>query len=1055
MVKNQSKAPATLPYAIHEYYKSIQEIKVHSKNEKALANPFFTLVEHYLKAGNTLVQEVRTKNLGGDTIIPDATIYTRYRLSFGHIENKAKQDNLKATIKTKIIIGYPLENTIFQDSETLLLYQDGQLVLEIPLSHPAKLNHALQQFVGYKSRVARDFEQSLQKFREDVPYLVEVVNNTINLALETNNEFHTKIHALLKMFKESINPYVQIEDITEVLVQHILTEDIFTNIIGNSHFHQNNVVAKSIQELVALLGYQRQEIHEELQNYYKPLAVIVKFVQGYEGKQSLLKVIYENFYKGLNPKKADRHGIVYTPLEVVNYMVKFTDFLMNIFMKKQLANEGVEILDPATGTGIFITSVLDHLQYYENFVEKYQNEIHCNEIDILPYYIANINIENIFHELARKNHYLPYNKFIPFNNICLTDTLEVVGKETGTGDLLTFTDADSNNPNLARIKEQKSKKITIIIGNPPYNAHQQSENHNNKNKLYKEIDAKIKNTYVKESKAQNLNTQYDMYKRFIRWSSDRIGEEGIVSFVCNHSFIDSRQDDGFRKQILIDFDFVYVYDLKGNARLKEKAQGGSVFGIQTGVAMVFLIRVPNNRGYPRKGKIYYKSCPDFISGKEKLALLNSEYQDSISHSFDGYMPIIPDSNNNWLNQSTTNFASLIPLVDKNVKNTALKTPNDNKLLEAECIFKMFSLGVSTNRDDWVYDFNKKQLTNKVQLFINKYNQQLEKLKNYKFESNKELDNAVDYSIKWSEGLKNSLKRKLPVIYDTNKLVPALYRPFVVKSLYFDSSMLERQYQSLKIFPENTANTCINVHIKTGNTLCAKYLASLDFLGASGNIIIPISYYLNSKKYENITNWGLKRFQENYKNSAITKEDIFYYCYGVLNNPNYQEKYNTDLKKSYPRIPFYKDFTVWKNWGKKLADLHINFTEIPPADVNIVELNNNSNNEPILKLKKDKDADTHTITLDATTLITNIPYQAVSYKLGGKSAIAWVLNGYAPKKLNPQEEHHKTLIDNKLNQYNWLTMKAELLNLLPKIINLSVQTSQIHTQMIQESSQEET
>ena len=500
------------------------------------------------------------------------------------------------------------------------------------------------------------------------------------------------------------------------------------------------------------MTYVREAI-ERLRSYYGAIGRAADEIADYAEKQGFLKAMYEDFYKAYNPAAADRLGVVYTPNEVVDFMIRGTDHLLQKHFGRSLADENVQILDPATGTGTFITSLIDYLPA-DKLEYKYLYEIHANEVAILPYYIANLNIEYTYREKT--------GQYLEFPNLCFVDTLDNMDwQQTGaTGGAVTrqgaFNLGGLSTENWMRVQLQNEKTISVIIGNPPYNANQQNENDNNRNREYPEIDQRIRETYIAESTAQKTK-QYDMYKRFIRWASDRLSDDGVIAFVTNRAYIDTRQDDGFRHLASEEFSDIYVLDLGSDVRRNRNISGTkhNVFGIQTGVAISFFVREKSKAG---ESGIHYARREDSEFAVDKLAYLRRAEVDQIA-----FEEIRPDKSNNWLNQANPDFEKLIPLADRETK--LAKTPD-----EEHAVFGLYSLGVVTNRDDWVYDFDDKHLAKKVGFFCNTYKNEMHRLESEGLGSSA-IGDWVARSIKWTSELEAHLLRRDTIHFDQIRIVP--------------------------------------------------------------------------------------------------------------------------------------------------------------------------------------------------------------------------------------------------------------------------------------------
>ncbi len=553
-----------------------------SKKETTIRNEFARLLNEYCKPRNyLLIPELDYKTRFNTTVFPDGTIKDAIRLEHGWWESKDEFDRLDEEIEKKFAKGYPDENILFEDSQTAVLIQHSQEVARISMQDADGLDHLLNFFVDYERPEVRDFRAAILKFKEDIPHILLALRDIINQQEASNSEFRARRNAFLEVCRQSINPEIEIFDIHEMLIQHILTEDIFTNIFHESQFHRENNIARELSEIINTFftGATRKNTLKSIEHYYAVIRRKSENIVNHHEKQKFLKAVYENFYKAYNPKAADRLGIVYTPNEIVRFMIESADYLTHKHFGKLLSDPGVEILDPCTGTGTYVTELIEYLPA-NKLEHKYKHEIHCNEVAILPYYIANLNIEFTYQQKM--------GKYEEFKNICLVDTLDHCGFAGKQFNLLAM-----SVENTERIQNQNSKTISVIIGNPPYNAHQENFNQRNANRLYKQIDQAIKGSYIKEGTAQNQIVVYDMYTRFFRWASDRLGDNGLISFITNRSFIDSKTFDGFRKCIDQEFDYVYIVDTQSDVRNNPKVSGtkNNVFGIQTGIAVMFLIRV--------------------------------------------------------------------------------------------------------------------------------------------------------------------------------------------------------------------------------------------------------------------------------------------------------------------------------------------------------------------------------------------------------------------------------------------------------------------------------
>jgi predicted helicase len=1006
---------------IQQYHTRVDKIIQYggSRNESALRFAFQTLLEQYCADKNLeLIAELEHKTKYGTTVYPDGTLKDALRQPWGYWESKDQYDTLDEEIQKKFDKGYPTSNILFEDSQTIVLIQGGQETARTEIKNPTTLHALLTAFVSYEPPEVQTFRAAIERFKEDLPDLVTELRHIIEEQAAANPAFVKARDDFLELCKEAINPYIVLADIREMIIQHILTEDIFITVFGEDQFHRENNIARELQQVISSFfkGTIRRNIHKRMSPYVDVIKAAASNITNHHEKQRFLKVVYENFYKTYNPAGADRLGIVYTPNEIVHFIIEAADYLVHQHFGRLLADQDVEILDPATGTGTFITELIEYLPKHL-LPYKYKNEIHCNEVAILPYYVANLNIEYTYAQ--KMGHYAE------FENICFVDTLDnlgfgFIGKQGSFFDL--------SAENLERIKRQNDRKISVIIGNPPYNANQLNENENNKNRAYPGVDKRIKDTYIKHSTAQKTKS-YDMYTRFLRWASDRLDKNGIVAFVLNNSFIDARTHDGLRKVVANEFNEIYIIDLKGNARTsgeRRRREGGNVFSdeIRVGVAVYFLVRKEGVRGC----KIFYNTIGDYVRAEAKKAYLrNNKFKDL------PFEHIQPDKKHNWINLADNDeWDELLPV---GTKGTKLKGS------QADAIFRLYSLGVVTARDEWVYDIESENLEKKIRFFYGVF--QNEKGRWEASGKQEAINDFVDRTIKWTSELEDHLMRGSELIFDEKYYKQALYRPFVKRYFYFDHIIIHRPYQQPDIFriAENSDNIviCINVGNKPFNVLVTNVVPDYHFNGDSQ--CLPLYRYNElGNRVDNITAYALKQFQEHYDDETITRLDIFHYVYAVLHHPAYREKYKLNLKREFPRIPFYDDFWQWATWGQSLMELHLNYETVAPYPLQRVDKPPHPDKPPVTpaaKLKADKTAGT--IELDTVTTLKGIP-AAWDYKLGNRSALEWVLEYHKERK--PRDP----TIRDKFNTYRLADYKEQVIELLQRVCTVSVETMRIIGEM---------
>lgn len=552
-----------------------------SRNEGSISIAFQKLLDDYCRTQNfLLIPQLEIQTRSGKRIRPDGTVKDALRLEWGYWESKDEYDNLDAEIAGKLSKGYPDNNILFEDAQTAVLIQHGQEAARVSMRDADALDRTLIEFIRYERPEIKEFRKAIAKFKEDLPAILEALRDVLHDQESSNAKFLEARSKFWEMCQLSINPEITLFDIQEMVIQHILTEDIFLNVFQESAFHRENNIARELHEILNTFFTRslRKNTLGRIEHYYGAIKTEAASIANHHEKQKFLKALYEDFYQAYNPKAADRLGIVYTPNEIVRFMIESTDQLLHKHFGKLLADPGVKILDPCTGTGTYVTELIEYLPPHK-LKHKYQNEIFCNEVGILPYYIANLNIEYTYQQKM--------GEYEEFQNICFVDTLDHTTFEGKQFDLFAM-----SIENTERIKRQNAEDVFVVIGNPPYSAWQENFNQRNANKFYKAIDQRIKETYIKQGTAQNQIGVYDMYTRFYRWASERLGKNGMIAFVTNRSFIDSKTFDGFRKQLDQEFDYIYIVDTRSDVRSNPKISGTkhNVFGIQTGVAIMFLIK---------------------------------------------------------------------------------------------------------------------------------------------------------------------------------------------------------------------------------------------------------------------------------------------------------------------------------------------------------------------------------------------------------------------------------------------------------------------------------
>ncbi len=589
-----------------------------STRESVVSEAFKDLLKGYARSHDLVfIPQFEIESPAKERRYVDGALLHALRLPFGYWEAKDEQDDLDAEIVFKFKRGYPKDNIIFEDSTQAVLIQNGVQVIRCKVDDVDALQTLLGLFFGYQRPEITQFRKAVEQFTTDLPQVLGELRRRIADAHDANAAFRKATENFLDHARKAINPGLTEEDVREILIQHILTDEIFDTVFPGQVFHKDNNVARELHKLedTFFTGNTKHQTLKSLEVYYAAIRSAAARIGSHHEKQSFLKVVYENFYKVYNPKAADRLGVVYTPNEIVRFMIESADWLCEHHFKRNLVDRDVEILDPAVGTGTFITELIEHFRGQPaKLKHKYKEELHANEVGLLPYYVANLNIEATYAAVM--------GDYEEFEGLCLVDTLDNtagLGKQTGDQISDLFGMGDEN---VARIKRQNRRKISVVIGNPPYNANQLNENDNNKNREYPEIDRRIKDTYIKASTAQKTKL-YDMYARFFRWASDRLHDDGVLAFITNRSFLDARTFDGFRKIVADEFAEIRVVDLGGDVRANPKLSGTkhNVFGIQVGVSIAFFIRHKQKELKPRQCVIRYAEVGEAWRKERKWAWL--------------------------------------------------------------------------------------------------------------------------------------------------------------------------------------------------------------------------------------------------------------------------------------------------------------------------------------------------------------------------------------------------------------------------------------------------
>ena len=809
--------------------------------------------------------------------------------------------------------------------------------------------------------------------------------------------------AFAEELRDDLNGSISDGEIVEMLAQHLITKPVFDALFADYSFAEHNPMSKAMQGVLEALHEHRLDKEADtLQRFYDSVKLRAEGIDSAAGKQKIVVELYDKFFRNAFPKMTERLGIVYTPVEVVDFILHSVNDLLQQEFGQTLGSKGVHIIDPFTGTGTFITRLLQSgLISQEELAHKYKHEIHANELVLLAYYIAAINIEASYHELVG-------GQYVPFEGICLTDTFQMYEKD----DLVSALTVD----NSARRKRQKQLDIRVIVGNPPYSIGQGNANDNNANVGYPHLDKRIETTYAARSNAALSKGLYDSYIRAIRWASDRIGNAGVIGFVTNAGWLEANTADGLRKCLADEFSNIYVFHLRGNQRTSgetSRKEGGKIFGSgsRAPIAISLLVKNPNAAEH---GRIYFHDIGDYLSREEKLEKIAGYESLAGITDKNGWNSLTPDEHGDWLKQRDDSFGEFMVLGDK--KGDGAK------------LFDNFSLGVVTNRDAWAYNASQAKVQANMSSMIGFYNAEVQRFNAShpgldKKGREKLLDGFIDTNperISWTRGLKGELAKGRTFEFEASAMVPSLYRPFTKQWLYFNRTFNEMVLLMPRLFPEAGVKNLVICVAGVGAkhsfcTLITDTLPNLGMVDIGVTQCFPLYLYdekaqeqasetadmfaapaatTQRQRRDAITDAGLAHFQEAYLSEAITKEDLFYYVYGLLHSPDYRELYGDNLSKELPRIPRVKtaaDFWAFSQAGRALADLHLNYETVEPYPLTIDAKGPLADSDyRVEKMKLAKKGDKTTVIYNGKITLRGIPEAAWDYVVNGKAALDWVM-----------------------------------------------------------------
>jgi predicted helicase len=862
-----------------------------------------------------------------------------------------------------------------------------------------------------------------ENWANDIAKIARTHIDRINVVLEnpTNITERSAFDKFATELRDDLNDSITDGEIVEMLAQHLITKPVFDALFEGYSFANHNPMSLAMQSVLeALQEHRLDKEADTLQAFYDSVKLRASGIDNAAGKQKIIVELYDKFFRNAFPKMTERLGIVYTPVEVVDFIIHSVNDVLRTEFGQTLGSEGVHIIDPFTGTGTFITRLLQSgLITPEQLTNKYRHEIHANEIVLLAYYIAAINIEAAYHGLTAANG----GKYMPFEGICLTDTFQMYEKDDLVGALLV--------DNSTRRKRQKNLDIRVIIGNPPYSVGQKSENDNNDNVDYPHLDGRIRSTYAERSSAVLSKGLYDSYIRAIRWASDRVGTSGVIGFVTNAGFLDASTADGLRKCLAEEFSSIYVLHLRGNARTSgdmRRKEGGNVFdmGSRAPIAISLLVKNPDAKQH---GQIYFHDIGDSLNRQDKLEKISHFASLAGITAANGWQSIVPDAHGDWLKQRDDRFGDHIVLGDKKGS--------------APTLFENFSLGVVTNRDAWCYSASKSSLSANMTRMIAFYNHECQRFSDDHPGLNKKqreglIDDFIDTDttqIAWTRSLKQELAKDKRFSFEPECIVPGVYRPFNKQWLYFNRRFNEMVYQMPRFFPDAAAkNIVIGVSASDSRSgysvFISDHVTSLHATDMVGSQYFPLYLYDDPEEVnapaevqkslfeeqsrpaptkgrqarrDAITDEGLAHFAASYPDEIINKEDVFYYVYGLLHSGEYRERFADNLGKELPRIPRVNTasaFWAFSAAGRDLAALHLNYENVLmyPAKVEGDDIGRpprlSATDYRVEKMrhgKIGKDKDLGTIIYNHRITVSGIPLEAYKYVVNGKPAIDWVMD----------------------------------------------------------------
>ncbi|MDD3333522.1 MAG: helicase, partial [Proteiniphilum sp.] len=889
-----------------------------------------------------------------------------------------------------------------------------------------------------------------EQWAKDVSIIAERQIERITFLVENRKEQRKAFDKFLLGLQRNINPSTSERQAIEMLAQHIITKPIFEALFEDYSFEKNNPISEAMQKMLNHLeGESVADESDKLQRFYESVRKRVEGIDNAQGKQRIIVELYDKFFYNAFPKMVEQLGIVYTPVEIVDFIIHSVNDVLQKEFDRSISDENIHILDPFTGTGTFITRLLQSGLIKEvDLKRKYKQELHANEIVLLAYYIATVNIENAYHDLIPKiEDNVKDQNYVPFEGVVLTDTFQL-GETDESEELFSETFPQ----NSARATKQKKTPVRVIIGNPPYSVGQKSANDNAQNQKYSKLDNRISQTYVVQSSAGLKNALYDSYIKAFRWSTDRLKSDqgGIIAFVTNGSWLDGNSTDGFRKTIENEFSSIWVFNTRGNARTQgelRRKEAGNVFGSGSRAPICITLLVKNPDAASKKATIHYHDIGDYLSREEKLKII-SDFG-SIGNENMNWITIKPNEYGDWISQRNNSFSTFIPIV---------KNDNENSLF-----FNFYSWGQKSNRDAWTNNSSRNLLLQNINNLVDFYN--IQRIDYFLGDENEVIKvedfiNPDPTKISWSRSLRRRLKNNQELKPTENSII-SFYRPFFKQYLYYERDLIEEIARIPQLFPSEDYDNLVICLTGKGaskefSMLMTDAVPNLDTIEKAQ--CFPLHYYEknnnqqkslfddpNESEYirrDGVSDFILNRAKKQYGKN-VTKEDIFYYVYGFLHSQEYRKAFANDLKKMLPRLPLVddvRDFWKFSKAGRQLAELHVEYESVPPYPE--VKVNgDDSGYFKVQKMRFPKKGQKDTIIFNSKIIISNIPDKAYEYVVNGKSAIEWIMERYQVTV------DKKSQIKNDPN--DWAAEVGNpryILDLLLSIINVSVQTVDIVNQL---------